>query len=197
MGHADLEDGSQTVSIPALRTILTEKGGGRKTVEKGRFSLEDTVSYENLVPGDSYTVTGRLMDAKTGEPFLGADGKPVCATETFTATEPSGTCSVVFAVDASSIAVDMQLVAFEELLDEEGTVLASHEDLSDADQTVTGRIPQTPKRDPVPKTGDANDPLSLRLAAASGAVIAVAATLVSIRTGVPANRRPHRRRDGR
>ncbi|MDO5106851.1 MAG: VaFE repeat-containing surface-anchored protein [Coriobacteriaceae bacterium] len=194
--HADLEDAAQTVSVPALRTRLAEKGGGRKTVEKGRFTLEDTVSYTNLTPRESYIMTGRLMDARTGEPFLDANGKPVCAEETFTAEGSEGTCIVTFTVDASSIAADTQLIAFETLFDGNDVVLASHEDLNDADQTVTVRIPETPERARVPKTGDVNDPLALRLAAASGAAVAAAATIVSIRTSAPPRKRSHRRRDG-
>lgn len=195
--HADLDDAAQTVSVPALRTRLAEKHGGRKTVEKGRFVLEDTVSFANLAAGGRYTVTGQLMDARTGEPFIDASGNPVCAEETFTAEDSDGTCVVSFTVDASSIAADTQLVAFELLADEAGTVLARHEDLGDADQTVTVRMPEAPEHVPVPRTGDGNDPITLRLAAASGAVIAAAATLVSIRTSAPPRKRAHRRDDGR
>lgn len=195
--HADPEDTAQTVSVPALRTRLAEKHGGRKAVEKGRFVLEDTVSYANLAAGRRYTVTGRLMDARTGEPFLDAGGKQVCAETTFEAEASDGTCSVVFTVDASAITADTQLVAFESLADDDGMVLACHEDLGDADQSVSVCIPKASERAPVPRTGDGNDSAALRLAAASGAAIAAAATLVSIRTSAPLRRRAHKRHDGR
>ena len=142
-------------------------------------------------------MTGQLMDARTGEPFIDAGGNPVCAESSFEAEESDGTCIASFSVDASSIAADTQLVAFESLADEAGTALARHEDLGDADQTVTVRIPEAPEHVPVPRTGDGNDPITLRLAAASGAVIAAAATLVSIRTSAPPRKRAHRRDDGR
>ena len=142
-------------------------------------------------------MTGQLMDARTGEPFIDAGGNPVCAETTFEAEGSDGACIVSFSVDASSIAADTHLGAFESLADDAGTVLARHEDLGDADQTVTVRIPSAPEHAPVPRTGDGNDPFTLRLAAASGAVIAAAATLVSIRTSAPPRRRAHKRHDGR
>ena len=142
-------------------------------------------------------MTGRLMDARTGEPFLDAGGKHVCAETTFEAEASDGTCSVVFTVDASAITADTQLVAFESLANDDGMVLACHEDLGDADQSVSVCIPKASERAPVPRTGDGNDSATLRLAAASGAAIAAAATLVSIRTSAPLRRRAHKRHDGR
>ena len=137
------------------------------------------------------------MDARTGEPFLDAGGKQVCAETTFEAEASDGTCSVVFTVDASAITADTQLVAFESLANDDGMVLACHEDLGDADQSVSVCIPKASERAPVPRTGDGNDSAALRLAAASGAAIAAAATLVSIRTSAPLRRRAHKRHDGR
>ena len=101
------------------------------------------------------------------------------------------------AFDASAITADTQLVAFESLADDDGMVLACHEDLGDADQSVSVCIPKASERAPVPRTGDGNDSAALRLAAASGAAIAAAATLVSIRTSAPLRRRAHKRHDGR
>lgn len=179
--HADLDDEAQTVSIPRIATRLAEAVGGGKTVEKGAFTLADTISYTNLEPGEAYTVRGRLMDKSTGGAFLGADGTPVCGETSFVAEAGSGTCTVSFAVDARHISGDIQLVAFETVSAEDGTVLATHEDLGDGLQTVGVVIPDNPRAPSVPGTGDAHDPLSLRAAAAAGAALAVVSTFVGMR----------------
>lgn len=183
--HADIEDRAQTIAVAALETLLAEPATGRKNLEKGPFKLVDTVSYSGLVPGETYTVSGRLMDKGTGEAFANASGEAVTGTATLVPQEASGTCEVVFEVDASAISNETELVAFEQLLGENGELLAVHEDIDNEKQTVKVTIPPAPpvKEKPVPSTGDETDPLSLRVAAGAGAAIAAVSTIVSIRTG--------------
>ena len=178
-------------------------------MEKGAVTLVDTIAYEQLVPGTTYTVEGALYDKATGEAFVGADGKAVTATATFTPEEPSGTCEVTFDVDASMLATETQLVAFEEVRTEEGDLVAEHKDLESEAQTVTVTVPHTPgqrdskepKPQALPGTGDVNDPMPIRLAAAAGSALAVISTVVSIRTSPHGKRaemrRPHKRQKTR
>lgn len=191
--HADLDDGSQTVSIPRIATSLAEANGGGKTVEKGAFTLVDTVSYTNLRPGETYTVRGLLMDKATGAAFTGADGAAAGGETSFVAEEEAGTCTVSFSVDAGNISENTQLVAFETLYAGDGAVLAIHEDLGDEMQTVSITVPDRPQRTFVPGTGDDNSPLSLGAAVATGAVLAVASTFVGMRTEKPDRRRVGKR----
>lgn len=195
--HADLDDESQTVSVPRIATLLAEANGNRKTVEKGAFTLVDTVSYTNLEPGETYTVRGLLVDKATGTPFLGADGAPVCGETSFVAEAESGSCTVSFSVDASQISEHTQLVAFEAVRIEDGTVLATHEDLDDEMQTVSVTVPDEPQRTFVPGTGDDNNPLSMGAAAATGAVLAVVSTFVGMRTESSGRSRIGRRKPKR
>lgn len=48
--------------------------------------LKDLVSYDNLIPGKEYQVTGVLMDKTTGEAFK-VDGKEVTGKTDFTANK--------------------------------------------------------------------------------------------------------------
>ena len=94
-----------------------------------------TISYNGLVPGKEYTVTGTLMDKATGEP-LEVDGKAVTAQTTFTAEKSSGTVNVTFTFDSRALESGTQLVAFERL-SQNGNELVAHEDIEDVNQTVT------------------------------------------------------------
>jgi hypothetical protein len=144
--HEDISDEGQTVTVPVpqLRTTMTGESGHEEQAA-GSVMLTDAVSYEGLVPGQRYVVSGRLMDRSTGEPLV-VDGREVTATTEFTPEDPDGTVEVTFEFDASKLA-GRELVAFENLADDEGHPVASHEDIDNSDQTVrlTGRpsMPQT------------------------------------------------------
>lgn len=51
------------------------------------FTLEDTVSYQHLIPGKEYTVSGVLMDKVTGEPLL-INGEEIHAETIFVPDAP-------------------------------------------------------------------------------------------------------------
>ena len=110
--HADIEDDAQTVYLPKIRTnakdAVTEID---HTEALPKAKIIDTVSYSSLLPGKEYTVTGTLMNKKTGEPVL-IDGKKVTAGTTFVAEKAEGSVEVIFEFDASAIA-GTTVVAFE------------------------------------------------------------------------------------
>ena len=59
--HADLNDEDQTVYGAKIGTNAKDKADGDKNVlGRGNQTIVDTVSYENLVPGQEYTLTGTL-----------------------------------------------------------------------------------------------------------------------------------------
>ena len=45
--------------------------------------ITDTVSYQNLLPGQMYQLVDTLIDKFTDEPFTDGTGKPVAASASF------------------------------------------------------------------------------------------------------------------
>lgn len=95
----------------------------------------DKVSYKNLVKGREYTVTGTLMDKKTGKEFLDKDGNKITSSKTFVAEDVNGTVEIEFVFDASEIEKGSSIVAFEKLY-KDGKEIQVHEDINDENQTV-------------------------------------------------------------
>lgn len=141
--HADLEDEGQSYRFPSIHTTLTDQDGASELAAKEKVTLVDTVAYENLRAGRSYTLTGTLMDVRSGMPLAGARQ----ATTEFVPNQASGTTTVSFELDARALA-GCSLVAFEEL-GFEGHVVATHADLADEGQTVVfQKPPEEPKVPP-------------------------------------------------
>lgn len=140
--HADLEDEDQTVTVPK---IGTQMGGVDDTHEAPideELSLTDVVLYEGLQVGQTYTLRGTLMDKASASAITDKDGTPLTASCSFTPESPDGTTELTFVIDASKLG-GRTLVAFETLLvgtETDERIVATHEDLDSADQTVT--IPQ-------------------------------------------------------
>ncbi len=135
--HEDPEDEEQTVEfLPVeIGTTATDAADGDKSIGVGKaVTVEDEVSYKNLATGREYTVTGTLMDSATGEPLKDADGNAVTASTTFEPEDTEGKVKVTFSVDTSTLS-NKKLVVFEKL-EADGSVIASHEDLTDEGQTV-------------------------------------------------------------
>lgn len=133
--HEDINDADQTVYSSLIGSTATDGADGDKTITAtAEATLVDTVSYSNLSTEVEYTLTGTLMVKSTGEPLVDADGNEVTSSMVFTPEETSGVVDVVFTFDASALASDM-VVVFEDLYQEE-TLIAVHENIDDADQTV-------------------------------------------------------------
>ena len=140
--HTDIEDEGQTVTgalVPEVGTTLTDSSDGDHEVSPGPVVLEDRVCPKNVTtfePGRTYEVQGRLMDKKTGKPLTGKEGQEVVASASFTPSSATDCAVVSFSFDARTLA-DHRLVAFERVYEPGSQViLASHEDLDDAAQTV-------------------------------------------------------------
>lgn len=133
--HKDPRDEEQTVHFPDIATDAKDTETGEHISFAGdQVRVEDTVHYENLVPGKKYTITGTLMDQSTGEPLTDASGKIVTAEKEFTAKDAKGDETVVFEFDGSILAGKVT-VAFEELFIEKKSI-AVHADITDIPQTV-------------------------------------------------------------
>ena len=91
-------------------------------------SVVDTVSYENLTPGDTYTIKGKLVDRDNPSVVVAE------AETTITPEKKNGTADVSFSFDSSNIE-GKTLVAFE-YLNWKGVEIAKHEETGDTAQTV-------------------------------------------------------------
>ena len=142
-GHEDIEDGGQTVTFveePKIGTTATVDG--QHTAEPtGEIAIVDVVEYTGLIPGETYTVSGVLMDKATGEPLL-VDGAEVTAEVEFTPDESTGTVELTYTLNASTLA-GTTIVVFETLYSD-GVEIAAHTDINDEAQTVEITEPEKP-----------------------------------------------------
>ena len=141
--HRDKSDVSQQVTVltPKLTTSAVGDADNSKSVTaEDDVTVTDYVRYTGLTAGQTYTLTGTLMDKSTKKAFMDADGTPVTATAEFTAEAESGTTTVTFTFDASGIKTGTKLVAFETVATN-GIEIADHKDINDIDQTVTVKAP--------------------------------------------------------
>ena len=148
--HADITDKAQTLYVPKIGTTAID--GERKdhnSTADSSVTIVDSVAYQNLVQGQTYRVTGKLMDKATGKALV-IDGKEVTAVTEFTAAGTEGVVDVTFRFNGKGM-TGKQLVVFEQLdvVTADGAyAIASHNDINDAAQTITMIAP------PKPKTGD-------------------------------------------
>ena len=148
--HADITDEAQTLYVPKIGTTAID--GERKdhsSTADSSVTIVDSVAYQNLVQGQTYRVTGKLMDKATGKELV-IDGKEVTAVTEFTAAGTEGVVDVTFRFNGKGM-TGKQLVVFEQLdvVTADGAyAIASHNDINDAAQTITMIAP------PKPKTGD-------------------------------------------
>lgn len=179
--HEDLFDEGQSVKVPAIGTTLSGTDGQKEiVVEPGEdggapIELVDRVSYSNLVPKKTYTITGTLH-------VPGVDEAVATAEAEFTPETANGEAEVRFSFDAAPWA-GKKIVAFESL-SSEGVELAVHADLTDEAQTVELVPPaeqppaeQPPAKQPpagrLPRTGDVALPAAA--AAVVGGIVAFVA----------------------
>ena len=85
-----------------------------------RLELVDTVEYTGLTPGNTYTMTGHIADAETGELLMDGDGDAYVQEVAFSPEEADGTVEVAFEIDASALS-GKTTVFTETLSDSEGT----------------------------------------------------------------------------
>ena len=137
ISHADINDEAQTIEItepdkPTLATTATVDG--QHTAEPmGAITIVDEVAYSGLTPGETYTVSGVLMDKGTGDALL-VDGTEVTAEVEFTPEEATGTVELTYTLDASTLA-GTTIVVFETLY-QDGVEIISHADINDEAQTI-------------------------------------------------------------
>ena len=147
--HADINDEGQSVHKLKIGTTLTGADKSGKTVASdSEIELIDTVSYENLIPGQEYTIEGKLVN-KDGDQVMDKDNKPSVASTTFTPDKANGTVDIKFTVDTSKMHDGDKLVAFEYAYvtnNGQKFMIGHHADINDEGQTVKVEVESpTPK----------------------------------------------------
>ncbi len=148
--HVDINDTKQTVYFPEIHTMAVDsETEDHIAMADENVTIIDTVSYENLPSGKTYTIKGVLMNKATGEPIVDVDGNMVTAEtilSTHGSTDTSGTKDVIFTFDATKYSLEgIEIVVFEELYFGE-VVVAEHKDITDEGQTIVfGKVETTAK----------------------------------------------------
>lgn len=146
--HRDLTDKDQTVTVnntfeASIDTVATDKVTGGKTIMATSDAvILDKVSYDGLNADQEYILTASVYDKSTGKK---TDVKEV--ETTFKPKESDGSVEVSIPIDGTKFTGGQSLVVYEKLTtkvtdsdnkDKKKTVtVAKHNDISDADQTVT------------------------------------------------------------
>ncbi|MBC1907642.1 VaFE repeat-containing surface-anchored protein [Listeria booriae] len=133
--HTDKDSLTQTVSFiePSIGTVARDKETGESNVHAGPITIVDEVQYQNLDTTQTYDIEGILMDKATNQPLL-VDGQTVTATKSFSPANTNGTEEIEFTVDASQLK-GKDIVVFE-TLKLNGAIMAVHQDINDAKQTI-------------------------------------------------------------
>lgn len=137
---ASIDFGTLDDPEPEIHTTAYDASDSDHYIGVGTVKVSDKVEYSHLVAGKSYTVTGELRDAETGD-VLKVNGKTVTASQTFTAEKSNGSVTVDFSFDSYGLA-GKTLVVYETLTDASGSKLAEHKDKDDVSQQVTVLKPE-------------------------------------------------------
>lgn len=114
-----------------VRTILLSSSTGTHIApSSSSITLVDTVMLNYLVVGETYRVSGSLVDAASGED-IGVSGET-----TFVATSSSMSVEVTFN-NVSTTVANRNLVCFETLYDSSDNILGTHNDRNSLDQTIS------------------------------------------------------------
>ena len=148
--HKDLEDNSQIVGrpveTPEIRTSASSSTGNY--IQSGT-TVTDNVTYRGLIPGKEYRLEARLICKATGAD-TGASQSVSFIPQTAEGVQPVANIAVT---DPDCF----EQVAFEKLYDDQGVLVAFHEDINDASQTVGGPQAIAKKKKKTPPTPTPED----------------------------------------
>jgi len=139
--HTDINDERQTITFkaPTLKTTATGINGEKELDIKTEVKITDKVQYENLIPNETYTIKGILIDKATGKP-IEENGKQISAQATFKPNEETGTIDVTFTLNSTTL-IGKTIVVFEYLYYKD-RLIAEHTDINDENQTITFKVPK-------------------------------------------------------
>lgn len=136
--HTDQDDSLQmiTVETPYIDTVATSVASGDKVLPcMEQTMIRDTITYEGLVSGKSYSFVSRVFDKSTGK-------IPAGFTEVETSFSPtSSKGSVVVTIPINTLSLAGKTLVVGETLMFNSSELAVHEDMLDLDQTLVVEKP--------------------------------------------------------
>lgn len=137
--HEDINSDEQTITVtpPEVHTTAVDGNTGAHVMSYTEtVTIVDEVEFTGLVVGETYSVTGTLMDKSTGLPYVGPNGETYTQTVEFIADRTDGFKPVVFENVLIPYTVT-SVVVFEELrLLPENTLISVHMNINDENQTV-------------------------------------------------------------
>ena len=140
--HADLQDKEQSLVYPGIRTTACDIKTGdhlgvsffdRLTGTSGETTVTDRAELTGLMPGYVYRIKGTLYDRESGQALRGKNGREITAEKEITASAENETVELTFRTDLS--VPGRTLVVCEDLIHND-VVIASHNDLTDEEQSV-------------------------------------------------------------
>lgn len=152
--HQVLLDEDQTIHVPKVWTSAIDSDTFTKTsFADGSTTIIDTFSYENLIPGFTYELKGYVLDRNqsittgTNVTAAGTDGRLAQNSVVFTPESSAGAVRLSFEVDTRKFGTKdyngMVFVVYEELYviqrydgDDARSIVASHTDIADLNQTI-------------------------------------------------------------
>ena len=141
--HADITDEGQTLYFPDVTSVLIDtKTGSHKALYGKQMSFNDELNLTKLPVNEELTIKDVLMNTRTRKPVQ-MDGKEITAEKKQTFESSTATVKLPFAFDGTKtdlMAEDgtlADIVAFVYVYDSKGNLIASEEDLTNTDQTIT------------------------------------------------------------
>ena len=87
---------NEAVNAPELMTSARCEERNRLGAYIGNVTIIDTVAYRGLIPGQSYTIKGELINAMTKEPVISEDGTAVSVQKEFECVLENGSIDVSY-----------------------------------------------------------------------------------------------------
>ena len=139
--HDDPNDKKQQIYIKdKLRlntTAIDLLTGTHEAIAKKDVTIRDNAEHFGLIEDQEYTIKGIVMDRTTGKALV-INGKQITAEKSVQIETADGTIHVDFTLDASEL--NNRSIVVYEFLYHKGQLIASHEDISDEDQTITFKV---------------------------------------------------------
>ena len=139
--HEDLNDKKQQIYVKDKLKLNTTAidliSGTHEAIAKKDVTIRDNVDHFGLIKGQEYVMKGILMDQTTGKPLV-INGKQITAEKSVQIETADGTVPIDFTLDASEL--NNRSIVVYEYLYHNGQLIASHEDITDEDQTITFKV---------------------------------------------------------
>lgn len=144
--HEEINDEGQTIYLPKISTTATNKSTkNHMAYADGEVTINDEVTITSINPKLQYAVKGTVMDKSTGEALL-VNGKQITANvniptkdlKIVTSDNNASTITVPVEYTFDATGLEGKDVVIYEYLYVNGSdkVIASHEDITDMNQTI-------------------------------------------------------------